>query len=127
MVPEANQDNALNDSDELLIQAFAKLDKVALGLAVGLIAGLALFFATVFLLLKGGNVIGPNLALLSQYFGGYTVTWKGSVIGLAYGFVFGFVLGWCTAFLRNLFVAIYIYTVKLKANLMSINEFIGHL
>ena len=30
------------------------------------------------------------------------VTWKGSLIGLAYGSVCGFILGWSTAFLRNL-------------------------
>lgn len=124
---QKDRDDNLNIPDELLIQAFAKLDKVALGLAAGIIGGLGLFLATVFLLIKGGNPVGPNLALLGQYFIGYTVTWKGSLIGLAYGSVCGFILGWSTAFLRNLFVAIYIYTVKLKSNLLTINDFLGHL
>lgn len=113
--------------DEVLIQAFARLDKLALGLAMGLISSLAIFFATIFLLIKGGNQIGPNLALLGQFFIGYTVTWKGSMIGAGYGFVFGFMLGWLIALLRNTFVAIYIYAVKLKANLNSINDVIGDL
>jgi len=124
---QKDRDDNLNIPDELLIQAFAKLDKVALGLAAGIIGGLGLFLATVFLLIKGGNPVGPNLALLGQYFIGYTVTWKGSLIGLAYGSVCGFILGWSTAFLRNLFVAIYIYTVKLKSNLLTINDFLGRL
>jgi hypothetical protein len=122
-----DRDDTLNIPDELLIQAFAKLDKVALGLAGGILGGLGLFLATVILLIKGGNPVGPNLALLGQYFVGYTVTWKGSLIGLAYGSVCGFILGWSAAFLRNLFVAVYIYTVKLKSNLLSINDFLGHL
>jgi hypothetical protein len=124
---QKDRDDTLNIPDELLIQAFAKLDKVALGLAAGIIGGLGLFLATVFLLIKGGDPVGPNLALLGEYFIGYTVTWKGSLIGLAYGSGGGFILGWSTAFLRNFFVAVYIYTVKLKSNLLSVNDFLGHL
>jgi hypothetical protein len=127
MTLQEDEHSLVNIPDDLLIQAFAKLDKVALGIAIGVPAGLAIFFATVFLLFKGGSVIGPNLSLLGQYFIGYTVTWKGSVIGLIYGLGFGFILGWCVAFIRNLIVAIYVYTVKLKANLMSMNDFIDHL
>jgi hypothetical protein len=112
--------------DQLVIQAFAKVDKVALGLASGFLGAVGIFLATVILLIKGGNPVGPNLALLGQYFIGYTVSWKGSVVGALYGFLFGFALGWSTAFLRNLFVALYVYTVKLKASLMSLNDFIEH-
>ncbi|SRR5260370_37441916 len=121
------QHEALNIPDELLIQALAKLDKVALGLAAGLLGGLALFLTTIILLIKGGNPVGPNLSLLGQYFIGYTVTWKGSLVGLIYGGVFGFILGWSIAFLRNLFVAIYVYAIKFKTNLLTINDFISYL
>ena len=124
---QQDRDETLKIPDEVLIQAFAKLDKVALGLAAGIIGGLGLFFATIILLIKGGNPVGPNLALLGQYFIGYTVTWKGSLIGLAYGGVCGFILGWSTAFLRNFFVAVYVHTVRLKSNLLTINDFLGHL
>lgn len=122
-----NDDKNPRIPDELIIQAFAKLDKTALGMAVGIICGAAIFAATLFLVFKGGARVGPNLALLGQFFIGYRVTLIGSVIGGAYGFVFGFVIGWLTAFLRNFFVATYVYTVKLKTNLLSINDFIGHL
>jgi hypothetical protein len=110
--------------DQLVIQAFAKVDKVALGIASGLIGAMGVLLATVILLIKGGDPLGPNLALLGQYFIGYTVSWKGSVVGALYGFLFGFALGWSTAFLRNLFVSLYVYTVKLKASLLSLNDFI---
>jgi len=114
-------------SDELIIQAFAKLDKTALGVAVGLSLGLVIFIATISLVVKGGAQIGPNLALLSQYFTGYSVTLTGGVIGLGYGLLLGFVLGWTTAFLRNFFITLYVYWIKLKCRLGSANRFMDHL
>ncbi len=109
-------------ADKLIIQAFAKLDELALGVAVGTTAGLGIFFATVFLVLKDGSPVGPNLLLLSQFFFGYTVTFKGSLIGFAYGFIFGFVLGWFAAFLRNCLLNIYLRIVKFKANMLSYRD-----
>ena len=116
--------NAPSSSDELLVQAFAKLDRTALGIAVGVLCGLAVFVATNFLVLKGGENVGQNLQLLSQYFIGYSVTFTGSLIGLAYGLVFGFILGWSTAFLRNLLLSVYLHIVRLKASMSSVQEFI---
>ncbi len=63
-----------SSADELLIQALAKLDKVALGIAVGILFGFSVFAATLILVIKGGNQVGPNLGLLSQYFIGYGLT-----------------------------------------------------
>jgi hypothetical protein len=113
-------------STRVLIRAFARLDKVALGVSVGAVAGVAVFFATLLLVIKGGSPLGPNLALLSQYFIGYKVSLLGSVVGLLYGFASGFVLGWLVAFLRNLMVSFFIYTIKLKAQLASLDDVIGH-
>lgn len=106
-------------SDKVIIEAFAKVDKIALGLAVGTVVGLTIFAATLFLVLRGGEVVGPNLALLGQFFIGYTVTLKGALVGLIYGLVFGFVLGWLMGFLRNSLLFAYLLTVKTKANLTS--------
>ncbi len=71
-------------SDRVVIEAFAKLDQTALGLAVGTLSGLGVFIATVVLLIKGGEVVGPRLALLGQFFIGYTVTaeWRFNRSGL---------------------------------------------
>ena len=94
---------------DLLAVAFGRVDRLALGLAIGLVAGTAVFLATVILLLKGGEVIGPHLALLGQYIPGYAVSWRGSLTGGAGGFLGGFVAGWTTAFFRNLAVDVYVF------------------
>lgn len=86
---------------EALSRVFLKLDRVALGLSVGTAAGVLLFLATLALVLKGGEVVGPNMQLLSYYFPGYRVTTLGSVLGMGYGFIGGFVVGWGGALLRN--------------------------
>ena len=106
-------------ADKVIIDAFARLDRTALGFAVGTLCGLSVFFTTIFLVLKGGEVVGPNLALLGQFFYGYTVTMSGAFIGLVYGFVTGFVLGWFIALLRNSLVSAYLVALKTRANLTS--------
>jgi protoporphyrinogen oxidase len=84
-----------------ITRVFRKLDRVALGVATGLTAGIALFLATLILVLKGGQPVGPRLGLLAQYFPGYTVTGPGAVVGLLWGFLAGYVAGWTFALLRN--------------------------
>ena len=71
------------------------------GVVVGLLCGLAIFVATNWLVLKGGQVVGPHLALLSQFFIGYEVSFVGSLIGFAYGFAVGYVAGYLAARLYN--------------------------
>jgi len=90
---------------ELLQEAFARYDALALGAAFGAMLGLGLFLATAILLLKGGDQVGPNLALLAQYFIGYKVTWAGAVVGLAEGSTAGLVIGYVLARLINAVVS----------------------
>lgn len=106
-------------TERVIIEAFAKLDRAALGLAVGTLCGLGVFAATIFLIIKGGEVVGPNLALLGQFFIGYKVTVAGAFIGLVYGFIAGFVLGWLIGFLRNSLVSAYLLILRTRANLTS--------
>jgi hypothetical protein len=112
--------------DTVILKAFAKLDGVALGISVGLMFGLVIFGATVFLVMKGGDVVGPNLGLLSQFFVGYEVTFPGGLIGFVYGFGFGFVLGWLIAFLRNVVLSIYLHLLKLRTSVNAVNDFLDH-
>jgi hypothetical protein len=79
-----------------------RMHAVATGMATGLICGLGLFIATLWLVIKGGEVVGPHLGLLSQYFIGYSVSWPGSFVGLAYGFLAGFLLGYVTSHIYNI-------------------------
>jgi hypothetical protein len=106
-------------ADRVIIDAFARLDRSALGFAVGTLCGLSVFLATILLILKGGEVVGPNLALLGQFFYGYTVTISGAFFGLAYGFVTGFVFGWLIGLLRNSLVSAYLLALKTRATLTS--------
>jgi len=87
--------------DELLFQAIRRLNAKILGLVLGLTCGLLLFVATLFLVIKGGDPVGPHLSLLGQFFPGYTVTVTGSFLGLGYGFVVGFGMGWLIGWVYN--------------------------
>ena len=122
--PRAQASNAY---DELLIRVFAKLDKTALGVAVGVVLGMLIFLATIFLVARGDDPRGPHLALIGQYFIGFSVTWTGSVVGFAYGSCLGFLLGWSVALFRNGFLDFYVHAKKMQANLSSISDFIDSL
>lgn len=78
-----------------------RLDATVQGMVAGVIGALLIFVATNWLVLKGGEVVGPHLALLGQFFIGYRVSFVGSLIGAAYGFVSGFLLGYFVARLYN--------------------------
>ncbi|MEM2125317.1 MAG: hypothetical protein QXQ53_02840 [Candidatus Methanosuratincola sp.] len=87
--------------ESLVLVRLMKLNATITGINLGLIFGLTIFLATNILLIKGGDVIGPHLALLGQYFIGYKVTFVGSMIGLLYGFGLGFIIGYAFARLYN--------------------------
>jgi hypothetical protein len=91
--------------EERLARAVLRLNGTILGMVLGIVTGLIIFIGTNWLVLKGGRVVGPHLALLGQYFPGYRVTFLGSFIGLAYGFVCGFVGGWLLAWVYNLILS----------------------
>ena len=115
-----------DDAEALIIQSLAKLDALAFGIALGVLFGLIVFAATNFLVLKGGEEVGPNLSLLSHYFIGYEVTPFGSLSGLACGFLGGFVTGSVIAVLRNSIVAAYVFLLRLKSNMSAANDFIDN-
>ena len=71
------------------------------GVITGLMVGLGIFVATNWLILKGGEVVGPHLSLLGQFFIGYRVTFVGSLVGFAYGFVSGFLVAYVVARMYN--------------------------
>jgi hypothetical protein len=115
-----------DEADKLIVESLAKIDGLALGVSLGTLFGIGIFLATNVLILIGGDVIGPNLALLSQYFVGFEVTFTGSIIGLLYGFIAGFVTGWLVAFLRNIVVTIYVHLLRLKGSMSAVNDYIDN-
>lgn len=116
--------------DEVLMgavePALVKLDRVALGLSTGIASGVLLFLATLLLVLKGGDVIGPNLGLLDQYFLGYSVTGPGSVLGLGYGFITGFVAGWTFALMRNAIVFVCMAMMYRRAERQALRRLLDY-
>ncbi|MDX1775230.1 MAG: NAD(P)/FAD-dependent oxidoreductase [Desulfobulbales bacterium] len=112
--------------ENVLIRAFARMDKLAFAIALGTVCGLLVFSATMWIISRGGDVLNSHLRLLGQYFIGYTVTVKGGFIAFAYSFFWGFLFGWFFAYLRNLFLAIYIYRIKRKVELLSFKDFLDN-
>jgi hypothetical protein len=92
--------------EEIVLTRMVRLNAKINGIVAGLLVALTIFIATNWLVLKGGEVVGPHLALLGQFFIGYRVTFGGSLIGAAYGFVGGFVVGAFVAKLYNWFVGL---------------------
>lgn len=101
--------------DELIEAVFAKLDPVALGAALGAVGAIILFLASAALIIKGGDVIGPNLSLLGHYLIGFNVTWAGAFLGAGEAGAGGFALGYLVAWLRNWLLAAYAYLARRRA------------
>ena len=100
MVKSDMENTALTPEDKLF-RGVLLLNAKVVGLAFGLILGLGIFVATNWLVIKGGERVGPHLILLSQYFIGYKVTFLGSFIGAAYGFAVGTICGALMGWIYN--------------------------
>jgi hypothetical protein len=87
--------------EEVVLTRFMRMNAVINGIVFGLAIGFLIFFATIWLVIKGGPVVGPTLSLLGQFFIGYQVTFLGSLIGFIYGFLIGFIVGFSLATLYN--------------------------
>ena len=82
-------------------RAFERVSVRGWGVALGLLAALTLFLATVVLVVKGGADVGTHLGLLSNYFPGYDVTWPGAFIGACYAFTLGYLAGYSVGTIYN--------------------------
>lgn len=110
-----------------LTRVFLKLDRVAFGLSLGLACGVLLSLATLWLVLKGGDVVGPNLQLLAHYFPGYHVSVAGSFVGFLYGVTLGFLVGWAFAFLRNTALFLYMAAIHRRAEFQLVRKLLEYL
>ena len=79
----------------------ASIQAGVLAFVFAIVCGLVFFIITAWLVIKGGNRVGPHLQLLGQYFIGYTVTWKGCFIGFIYGGIIGGLTGWIIGIIYN--------------------------
>ena len=78
-----------------------RLEALVQGLVLGVMTGAGIMVATLVLVVRGGRVVGPHLALLAQFLPGYQVSVIGSLIGFAWGALYGFVVGYLVSTLYN--------------------------
>lgn len=109
-----------------LLPVFEPLHKRALGMALGVATGLTAFLITAIYLLRA-PIEGMRLELLAEYFYGYTVTWPGAFVALAWGFVVGFVAGWFAAFMRNFVMAVSIFIGRARGEMEQNRDFLDHI
>ena len=104
----------------ILMAAFAKMDPVALAVALGTVWALILMVATYALLIKGAPPdpeweIGGHLGLLGIYLPGYQVSWFGGLLGGFYMWLIGGVVGYILAILWNLTHYLYIVMIVVRS------------
>ncbi|HWW87829.1 MAG TPA: hypothetical protein VNZ26_29730 [Vicinamibacterales bacterium] len=92
------------DEQRVVKKVLVRMNEQAWGMALGLVLGLVLLLATIILVAKGGEPVGPHLAMLHVYLPGYSVTYFGSLIGFVYLFVLGYAIGRTIVVLYNRFV-----------------------
>lgn len=109
--------------EEQVARIFSRVDRVALGLATGVVGAVGLFVATLHLVFIAGTAGEPTLALLGQYFPGYSVSAAGAFTGLLYGFTGGFVSGWLFAELRNRVMIMYLIAVHRRWQIGRLVEY----
>jgi len=112
-------DKQLSADKAVLMAGFARLDIVALSVAMGTVGAIGLFLMTAILLIEGappGVEIGSNLNLLGIYLPGYSVSWAGSVIGAIYAWLIGAFFGFVCSALWNLSHYLYIVLVVVRSH-----------
>ncbi|MBI3300776.1 MAG: hypothetical protein HYZ72_01670 [Deltaproteobacteria bacterium] len=96
----------MTDESEEVSRVVARIQAGVLALVCAVLGGVGLFVMTAWLLIKGGPHMGAHLQLLGQYFFGYSVTWRGSVVGFCYGALTGGLVGWTIGRVYNWIVSL---------------------
>ena len=101
--------------DQRTIQAFARIEPKAFGISCGVVLGALVFLATAYLLIRGPigeKEVGGNLSALANVMPGFSVSWVGALVGLAWGFVEGFVVGFLLAGAFNFHHHVYLRLIE---------------
>jgi hypothetical protein len=109
-----------------LVLAFAPLHKRHFGFACGAAAAVAVAGLTLIHVVRSPDN-GYPLSLLSQFFAGYSVSFRGALVGGLWAAFVGFVAGWFLAFSRNLAIAVTIFLIRTRAAIASNRDFLDHI
>lgn len=95
----------MSDPRVLRIEHFLpRVHPRAMGLAVAINTAAGIAFLTAFHIVA--DTKGLPLALLGEYFPGYSVTWSGALAGVGWAALGGYAAGWLLAMLHNATLAI---------------------
>jgi hypothetical protein len=83
----------MSQSRDTLDKTLHRASARAWGIATGLVLGLGVLGATLWIVVSGGENPGAHLGRLSHIFPGYDVTVGGGLLGFFYAFVVGYALG----------------------------------
>jgi hypothetical protein len=111
--------------DTTLEQAFPRIHKRALGIAVGLTLGAAFWLLTAFHVIV--RPTGITLGLLANYFYGFDATWPGAFVGFIWAGACGFVAGWLFALLHNVTLDVWLLVVETRTDLSLKRHFMDHI
>ncbi len=89
------------EEQTIIRRAVVRMRARIMGVVFAMVAGLGVWVATAWLLVRGGTNVGEHLVLLRNYMPGFSVTWPGAFVGLFWGAVFGAVVGWVFARVYN--------------------------
>ena len=92
---------AKTSEEELILRSIARLRAGIMAIVFGVLSGMALLIATLWLIIRGGPNVGEHLQLLSHYFPGYSVTPSGALVGFFWAALAGGVVGWLVAWIYN--------------------------
>ncbi len=106
---------------------FSRMDPIAFGISVGIVSALIIALATLFLIIKGGPIVGPNLQLLFIFMPGYHVNLAGILLGLLYGLIDGFIIGSIVAYLRNLIIYLNVKLLYRDIELKTVRRFLDYM
>ncbi len=112
--------------DRQVALAFAPLHKLGMGMGMGVAAALVIFIITALPLVRD-RPSGIPLQLLSAYFSGYEVSWRGALIGALWAGFSGFVLGWFFAFCRNAIMGFRLVVLRARADYAATRDFLDHI
>jgi len=108
-----------------LLRAFAPVHRTAMGVAWGVVCAGLIALATLVPVIKGEDFL--SFGLLAQFFWGYSVSWRGVLVGLFWGFGTGFVLGYGFALVRNAAVWLWLTVVRSRAEMDQYSDLLDRL